>query len=233
LCCLKTPDYSYPWAEDKKKEIEPFVPQSYIESLEFSYFFGEHILCLINTANPDKIMTLDVTYTEDEDETKDTPDDNEADLIHHFQRTLKALHTCINTLNARVHHNITSFDVYSLIGIDKCIAYLKEEIHILEGLGQTTGHTNQTHIKWCTARTRSSTSSKKDSNKNPQANEFIETNYLKLLQRPIWERNKGSTGWRGVFPGNSEPRNCKQGCSGSPGHIDRPGSWQPCTSTGV
>ena len=50
------------------------------------------------------------------------------DLIH----TLHALHKRIDALeqatqlHARVHHGVTRFDVYSLLGIDKRIAYLKE-----------------------------------------------------------------------------------------------------------
>jgi hypothetical protein len=40
-------------------------------------------------------------------------------------------------LHARVHHDLTRFDVYTLRGIDKRVAYLKEEILILTGLGQT------------------------------------------------------------------------------------------------
>ena len=135
LRCLKTPDYSDPWAEDRREEIERFVPQSYMESLEYSDYFGEHILCLINTANPDKIMSLDVTYEDDEDA--------EA-LTNHFQRTLQALHTRIHTLHARVQH-----DTYSLHDLLKRIKYLHNEIHILKGLGRATGHPNTRAIEEC------------------------------------------------------------------------------------
>ena len=141
LRCLKTPDYSDPWTEDRREEIEQFVPQSYMESLEYSDYFGEHILCLVNTANPDKIMSLDVTYEDEDDE-----DEDSEDLIHHFQRTLKTLHARINTLHARVQHHE---HIKTLAEINKRIKYLENEIHILKNLGRITGKPNTTQIKRC------------------------------------------------------------------------------------
>ena len=138
---LKKPDHSDPRAEDQKKEIEQFVPQSYMESLEYSDYFGEQVLCLINAANPSKIMSFDVSYEDDNDEP--------GDLTQHLQSTLHALHTRINALHARVHHGVTRFDVYSLAGIDKRIRYLQNEIRILKNLGRVMGHTNYAAIKWC------------------------------------------------------------------------------------
>ena len=73
------------------------------------------------------------------------------DLIH----ALHALHKRIDALeqvtqlHARANHELTRFDVYSLVGIDKRIRYLQKEIRILTGLGRTMGKPNTTQIKQC------------------------------------------------------------------------------------
>ena len=73
------------------------------------------------------------------------------DLIH----ALHALHKRIDALeqvtqlHAHANHDLTRFDVYSLVGIDKRIRYLQNEIRILTGLGRTMGKPNTTQLKRC------------------------------------------------------------------------------------
>jgi hypothetical protein len=53
----------------------------------------------------------------------------------------------VTQLHAHANHDLTCFDVYSLVGIDKRIRYLQNEIRILTGLGRTMGKRNTTQIK--------------------------------------------------------------------------------------
>ena len=122
LVSYKEADWTEPDTKDIREEIEGFIPSSYIESMEYAEYFNEEILCMVNTTDDNKVMAFYYYELENSDEEKhtrsnphrfapeepgeahDLPDD-EADLIHHFQRTLKTLHARINTLHARVQHH--------------------------------------------------------------------------------------------------------------------------------
>jgi hypothetical protein len=119
LVSYKEADWTEPDTKDIREEIEGFIPSSYIESMEYAEYFNEEILCMVNTTDDNKVMAfyyyeLENKHTrsnphrfapEEPGEAHDLPDDDETDLIHHFQRTLRALHKRIHALHARVQHH--------------------------------------------------------------------------------------------------------------------------------
>jgi hypothetical protein len=58
LVDYKAADWTEPDTKDMREEIEKFIPSSYIESMGYSNYFNEEILCMVNTTDDNKVMAF-------------------------------------------------------------------------------------------------------------------------------------------------------------------------------